>query len=111
MWRTAKLRETDQLDERLEHSAIRTPQDAGWHECLTASPCADQHLLRVRTYDLDQSHGAPRDIRRALRTLDADFCGLLSAFRVTDVNSPLQALERVSVGDLKKLTWYMDIIT
>jgi hypothetical protein len=25
-------------------------------------------------------------------------CGLLSAFRVTNANSPLQALERVSIG-------------
>src|SRR5262249_42464366 len=67
--------------------------------CVTASPCADQHLLRVRSYDLDRIRmelpgTSVERFERSRRRLG----GLRSAFRVTDVNSPLQALKRVSVG-------------
>ena len=82
---------------------------------MTASPCADHHLLRVRTYDLDRictelPGTSVERFERSRRRL----CGLLSAFRVTDANSLLQALERWPSElsrYLKKLTWYMDIMT
>src|SRR5262249_30183522 len=83
----------------LESSVLRTRQDGRWHECVTGSPCADQHLLRVRSYDLDRIRmelpgTSVERFERSRRRLG----GLRSAFRVTDVNSPLQALKRVSVG-------------
>src|SRR5262249_20801924 len=43
------LRETDERDERLEHSALRTRQDARRHECLSASSCADKYHVETVT--------------------------------------------------------------
>ena len=80
---------------------------------LTASLCADQQLLRVRPYDLDQIRTKlPGISAERFKRCERKFCSLRSAFRVTDVNSPLQALELVPVGAgkyLKKLTSYVDI--
>jgi hypothetical protein len=66
---------------------------------LTASLCADQHLLRVRPYDLNRIRTElPGTSVERFERSRRRFCSLRSAFRVTDVNSPLQALELVPVG-------------
>jgi hypothetical protein len=66
---------------------------------LTASLCANQQLLRVRPYDLDRIRTElPGTSVERFERSRRRFCSLRSAFRVTDVNSPLQALELVPVG-------------
>src|SRR5262249_46489577 len=67
-------------------------------ECLT-SACAGQHLLGIGSHDLDRIRmELPRTSVERFERSRRRLCGFRSAFCVTDLNSLLQALKRVSVG-------------
>jgi hypothetical protein len=91
-----------------EHPLLRTRQDARWHACLTASPWADQHLLRVRSYDLDRIRmelpgtSVERFKRSRRRALSASLTSIRCCKHLNGCPSELTRY-------LKKLTWYADI--
>jgi hypothetical protein len=60
--------------------------------------CAEQHLLGVGSYDLDRIRvKLPRTPVERFERLECRLCGSLGAFRVSDVDSPLQTFHCVPI--------------
>ena len=77
---------------------LRTDQDARRHECLTYRALT-KHLFGVGSYDLHRIRVEfPGTSVERFECFRRRLCGLRSGFRISDVDTPLQALEWVPVG-------------
>ena len=77
---------------------LRTDQDARRLECLTYRALT-KHLFGVGSYDLHRIRVEfPGTSGERFERFRRRLCGLRSGFRISDVDSPLQALEWVPVG-------------